>query len=255
MRKYILIAGILIAGICAKAQYIDYGWEILRMQMESNQRMNQIVNSAFDMLNKQIEEQAKNKRVAVSFLPGDYSDCYKAFVVMSSNFINDITICYYGKEDYSDLAVLESGDCAVFGQYIFLPSVLKPGHHLVILTKETETKTLFSGKIPKKGTSEYIAFQKEAYSNMARVNNQLSGIASGTVIDYGSSENRGCISGSRSRADIYADIHKIRRQRADAVRNKANDTSISGSMGWNSIIVNYDRMLSDLQQELRKTAY
>jgi hypothetical protein len=86
---------------------------------------------------------------------------------------------------------------------------------------------------------------------MARMNNYLSE----PVTDYSYRGGSGSISGARSRADIHADIHKIRRQRADAVRNKAHDRSISGSMGWHSIIVNYDRMLSDLRQELSKAAY
>jgi hypothetical protein len=225
---------------------------MLQLERENNQRINQMLNQMFDMLKKQTEELAKNKSVTVCFLPGDYFDSYKAFVVMSSDVFNDFTIYYYySKEDDPDFTVLKRRNCIVSGQHVFLPSVLKPGHKLVIKSNDAEAKILFSGKIPEKGTSKYIDFQTEAQSNVAMVNNYLSGI-SGQVTVPDSPVGSSAISSSRSRDQIHTEINKTKRLRADAIRNQKNDTSISGSVRWNSIIVDYDRKLIDLEEELSK---
>lgn len=72
---------------------------------------------------------------------------------------------------------------------------------------------------------------------------------------YGSSSGSQQYQSGRSRAQIQADINHNQRLMQDAKRNQANDTSITGQIGYNGIIQRYEQRLNELYQELNNANY
>ena len=136
-----------------------------------------------------------------------------------------------------------------------LPADLKPGYRVRIDRKEgNDTKVFFDSEIPKKGTTAYESFKIKANSDLNNINNALNGGSSNN--SYNQPSNSSSYSGTRSRAQIEADINKTKQR---IIENKGN----LNSLNYNSTLrPTYERMIQEdnnrvleLEREKSRAAY